>query len=229
MHIGALPQGLHVFAVGAPGRDGGELHIRHQLGQGEEDRNALDGAGVHEGDELVIETAEDGVRAGIEERNGNVNGIDAAPLSHVVRDILADSHDAVDAPQHFRLGGARKGAIGAEGESQRGTRQVDDPGLTRPERGFELELRRVIGGGQDDRRREFHDLAREVGADVGMIGSDVDFHFAVAECHYARARGKNGRGPGSQIGEEARVLIGAEARQARNHAADVTLARKSLH
>ena len=62
-----------------------------------------------------------------------------------------------------------------------------------------------------------------------MIGGDVDFHFPVAEYDDARARGKNGRGPGSQFGKEARVLIGAEARQARDHTADMALARERLH
>ena len=96
-------------------------------------------------------------------------GVDSGVLANVIRHVLAHTDHGVAGAYAGGLGFAGEGAVGSEGDGERGARQVDDSGFGVAERYFEEELRRVVGGGQDDVGREGLGLCGEVGAEVALV------------------------------------------------------------
>ena len=95
-----LFESVAIRRVRPPQRHGGKADVRHALGQRQKNRHSFYGTGIHQRDEFVLETPQRLIRAGLEQRNRNVLGRNAAPLAYVVRGVLADPNDR---------GGAAKG------------------------------------------------------------------------------------------------------------------------
>ena len=141
-------------------------------------------AGIDEGHELVLEAAQVRPVLGLHQGDGHVHGVDAGVPADVIRHVLADADHGVAGADARGLGFAGEGAIGTEGHGERGARQVDDARLGVAQRHFEQQLRRIVGGGQDDVGREGLDLRGEVGAQVG-VGDHVDLDAGALEDHHA--------------------------------------------
>jgi len=176
-----------ILEIGAPGRHGGEARFGERIRQGEEDGNAFDGAGIHQGDEFVLEAAQYRPLAGLEKRDGHVNGGDAGEAAEVIGHILADAHHAVGRAETLGLGLAGEGAIGTEGHGECGARQVDDARARDAQGGIEQKLRGIVRGGEDYFRPEGFHALREAGAEAG-VGRHVNVHAGVLEHHDAALR-----------------------------------------
>ena len=225
--IGAFGEGGEVALVGAPEGDGGEGHVGKEVGEGEEDGDSLDGAGVHHGHEFVVEAAEGGRLAGFEKRDGDVGGVHLAVFADVAGDVLADADDAGGGANARGVGRAGEGAIGPEGERDGGAGEVNGARGGRAEGGFEEDLRGVVRGGEDDIGMEVLGLDGEIGAQFGG-GDDVDLDVGTVEDE--GAGGRLGRdAAGGQFGEVAGFLRGAEDGNAGDGAAGVTAGGEGLH
>ncbi len=103
-----------------------------------------------------------------------MDGGDTAPTPDVIGHVLADADSAVHSAQSCGVWLAGEGAVGTKWRRQRGARQVDHARAFGFERGFEQQLRRVVGGRQDYIRTERGNLVGEIGAELRMIGRDMD-------------------------------------------------------
>ena len=215
-----------VLLVGAPGGHGGEGRIRESIRERQKNRNALDGARIGEGDEVVSGIAERRPLARLHQRDRNVHGVDSGVAADVIGHVLAHADHPIGGADAGRLGFAGERAIGAERHGQRSARQVHDFGF-RAQRGFEQKLRGVVGGSQDHVRAELVHLRGETGAQH-RIGHHPDLHAVALEGHHSAGSRPGFHAALRQLGEVTVVLRLAEDAGARHRAALVAAGGQRL-
>ena len=168
--------------------------------------------------------------AGIEQRNRHVDGVHAAPLARVSGHVFAHRHHAIGLPQGFGLGLAREGAVRTERQRDGGAHQVDHARARRAQRGVQHQVRRIVGGGQDDLRIEAAHLAGEVGAQKRIARQDADFDAVQLEvgCWRRPTRDGNVRARPVRASSAACACL-AEMFHARDHPHLVSARRQRLH
>ena len=77
---------------------------------------------------------------GLEQRDGNVYGIEAAPAAQILRHVLTHADRAVHAAKHIGPGRTGVGAIRSEGHIQGGPGKVHHSGAGRFQSGLEQQL-----------------------------------------------------------------------------------------
>ena len=173
--VGAPFEFDEIVAGGAPGGDGSEGHFGHAVGQAKEDRNSLHGAGVHHEHVGVIELAEKRGGTGFEQGDGNVDGLgEIAVLTGVVGDVVGDADDSIGLLEKLGPFGVDAAGIGAKGDSDGGSDEIDDAGAGGADGEVEEQLGGVVGGSDDDVGVEPVNLPLEVRTPEGRAGEGAD-------------------------------------------------------
>ena len=123
----ALQRG-EIVRIGSPHGHGGELNVRHPLGQCEEDGDSFNGARIHHRDVGVVEAGEIRKFAGFEQRDGHVNRVDLCEFANVARYVFTDSDYTVRAAEGFCPGKAGHGTVWTERSGYSRTDQMDHAG-----------------------------------------------------------------------------------------------------
>ena len=92
--------------------------------------------------------------------------VDSSVPADVIGHVFADPDDTIDGPDARGFGLAWKSAIGTERHGQRSARQIHHARIPGPQRRFEQNLSRVVGGSQDYFRLERFHLSRAIRAQV---------------------------------------------------------------
>ncbi len=120
-----------------------------------------------------------------------------AMAANVIGGVLADADDGIGLADARGLRFVGKGAIGSEGKRQRGADQIDDA-RAGGEGGFEKQLRRVVGGAEDDVGVEGGGFCDEGATQLGVGGcanvDALDFEIGCAagdDAAFVAARGES--------------------------------------
>src|ERR1700693_3731117 len=87
-----------IVSAGSPRGHGREFQLRGACGEREEYRDSFYRAGIHHNHVGIVETSELGYLSRLQQRNGDVYCMEAAPLPYVPGHILADAHNSVSMP-----------------------------------------------------------------------------------------------------------------------------------
>ena len=155
--------------------------------------DSLYSAGVHHGNEFVVEAAKIGPRLTRHERDGHVDCVDAGVTGERNRRRIG-SRPTTTSAWRMRAVWASLGKAqsGPKGSGQRGAHQINNAGAG-GEGGFEKELRGVVGGAENHVGAKGCGFCDERGPQLGVGGcADVDAFDVRGRSRRGRRRGIDG-------------------------------------